>query len=301
MKGKAMADKASGEVRSRAFKVLIFATAAYVLVYILLLIETKQCTFQSDGVFVHDNWFLGFWDSLLACRQVNELGDALAGAFAPVAFIWLAGAVFIQSQELQLQRKELELQREELDETQNVMREQLEVARQQVEETKATTALLKEQTAAISDERQRQRQRDADAVFAAMKDNFIECCDRRDIQYLNFVAAGTENLEQTMKFGVGSGAAFSFEQCISKLTSQFEDIDRRRNNGLYAIELSECESESLEGLRSDLQKIVDQLPKTSEGTRTRAEGYTLPAKIACLDWMLASNAAYLKRIKVGTQ
>jgi hypothetical protein len=100
---------------------------------------------SGTGVFIRDHWFHGFWDRYLACRSINELGDALAGAFAPVAFIWLAGTVFIQSQELQAQRQEL-------DETQEVMREQLEVSREQVKETKASTKLFERQTAILEHE-----------------------------------------------------------------------------------------------------------------------------------------------------
>jgi hypothetical protein len=37
----------------------------------------------------------------------NEFGDFLAGTFAPLAFLWLVLAVFLQKRELQLQREEL--------------------------------------------------------------------------------------------------------------------------------------------------------------------------------------------------
>ncbi|MEP1443259.1 MAG: hypothetical protein ABJK39_09650 [Hyphomicrobiales bacterium] len=48
------------------------------------------------------------------CRSFNELGDFLAGAFAPVAFLWLVAAVFIQSRELAAQRQELKFTRKEV-------------------------------------------------------------------------------------------------------------------------------------------------------------------------------------------
>jgi hypothetical protein len=44
----------------------------------------------------------------------NEIGDTLAGIFAPLAFIWIVVTVFLQSQELAEQRRELSLTREEL-------------------------------------------------------------------------------------------------------------------------------------------------------------------------------------------
>ena len=41
----------------------------------------------------------------------NEIGDALAGLFSPVAFVWLVIAALMQRQELKLQREELKQQR----------------------------------------------------------------------------------------------------------------------------------------------------------------------------------------------
>lgn len=81
--------------------------------------------------------YTGFWfiQDCLAALPTNNIGDALGGAFAPLAFIFLAGALIIQAMELAAQRYEI-------NETQQVMKEQLEVARQQIAETKASTLLL---------------------------------------------------------------------------------------------------------------------------------------------------------------
>ena len=59
---------------------------------------------------------------LLSLRP-NELGDFLAGAVAPLAFLWLVVTVFQQHRELKLNTKALQLQAEEL--------------KNQVEETRA--------------------------------------------------------------------------------------------------------------------------------------------------------------------
>ena len=40
--------------------------------------------------------------------KLNEVGDLLAGVFAPLAFLWLFVATMIQSEELKLQRQEIE-------------------------------------------------------------------------------------------------------------------------------------------------------------------------------------------------
>ena len=118
---------------------LIFLTLTYSIVFYFLVGHTKACpNTVEDGS-------PGIWHRYLECRQVNELGDTLGGAFAPIAFLWLAGAVLLQSQELQAQRQEL-------NETQAVMREQLDVARQQVKETEASTTLFRQQTEILREE-----------------------------------------------------------------------------------------------------------------------------------------------------
>lgn len=50
-----------------------------------------------------------FWRS-----PPNEFGDALAGIFAPLAFLWLVVTVLLQSRELALQREELRSTTQEL-------------------------------------------------------------------------------------------------------------------------------------------------------------------------------------------
>ena len=107
-----------------------------------------------------DHQFWEFYYRYVACRQINELGDTLAGFFAPLAFLWLAGAVYIQSQELSAQRREL-------DETQDVMRQQLEVAKEQVEETRASTALFRQQTKILEFDHQKRREEAENKEFDA--------------------------------------------------------------------------------------------------------------------------------------
>lgn len=46
-------------------------------------------------------------------NKLNEWGDFAAGAFAPLAFLWLVVAVVLQSSELREQREELRLTRQE--------------------------------------------------------------------------------------------------------------------------------------------------------------------------------------------
>lgn len=64
-------------------------------------------------------------------EKASEWGDFFAGAFAPVAFIWLVVAVFIQSHELKEQRKELALTRQEFELNRKVLQEQAEESQRQ--------------------------------------------------------------------------------------------------------------------------------------------------------------------------
>ncbi len=57
----------------------------------------------------------------------NEIGDAIAGVFATLAFVWIVVTVFLQSAELSEQRAELALTREELRLAREAQEKQLEV------------------------------------------------------------------------------------------------------------------------------------------------------------------------------
>lgn len=85
------------------------------------------------------------WKALLSAPP-NELGDFLAGAFAPLAFLWLALTVWLQSRELRLQRRELQQNGEAL-------RLQAEELRNSVEQLRKQTDLL--QTNAQTREREK--------------------------------------------------------------------------------------------------------------------------------------------------
>lgn len=142
--------------------VLGLLTLAYLVGLFLLISRIAPC----EDLRISSYWFLRPVDRYVQCRDINELGDALAGAFAPLAFLWLAGAVFIQSRELAAQRKELQLARDEARQTREVMREQ-------AAESRASTAFIGEQTEILKKE-QRQRERElADAEFNQLIRGFM--------------------------------------------------------------------------------------------------------------------------------
>ncbi|CDZ65565.1 Hypothetical protein NGAL_HAMBI2605_38380 [Neorhizobium galegae bv. orientalis] len=95
-----------------------------------------------------------------ACMTAPDWGNFFAGIFAPIAFIWLVAAVWIQSQELAEQRAELRLTRLEFEENRAVMKEQANEARKQAELIGFQTDILKRQ--------------DADRVAAQAQERFVE-------------------------------------------------------------------------------------------------------------------------------
>ncbi|MDO5612066.1 MAG: hypothetical protein Q4G14_02355 [Paracoccus sp. (in: a-proteobacteria)] len=68
--------------------------------------------------------------------RLNELGDFLAGAFAPIAFLWLVLGFFQQGRELQNSSESLRHQVKEMEEATNAAREQAEAQRQAIDVAK---------------------------------------------------------------------------------------------------------------------------------------------------------------------
>jgi hypothetical protein len=75
--------------------------------------------------------------------SLNEFGDFLSGAFAPLAFLWLFVAVMVQAQELSLQRRELRLTRREFSETRKVAKEQVSEVHRQAEIISTQTDVMR--------------------------------------------------------------------------------------------------------------------------------------------------------------
>ncbi|MNR93847.1 hypothetical protein D3C72_249120 [compost metagenome] len=90
------------------------------------------------GVGISAVWLIGLgvyaclnWEGVLALKP-NEVGDALAGAFAPLAFLWLVLGFFQQGAELRNSGRALRLQGEELKNSVEQQRELVAVTREQL-------------------------------------------------------------------------------------------------------------------------------------------------------------------------
>jgi len=84
------------------------------------------------------------WQAILNLAP-NEVGDALAGAFAPLAFLWLVLGFFQQGAELRNSGKALWLQGEELKNSVEQQRELVAVTRAQLEFESDRTSAEKEE------------------------------------------------------------------------------------------------------------------------------------------------------------
>lgn len=83
---------------------------------------------------------------LVSCiTKTSDWGDFFAGAFSPLAFVWLVVAVILQSMELKAQRHELALTRCEFRQTRAVAEAQAEESKRQAEFIGEQTAMLREQ------------------------------------------------------------------------------------------------------------------------------------------------------------
>lgn len=91
------------------------------------------------GLWLSISWVIGMVALLfvksadVAAMTPNSWGDFFAGAFAPLAFLWLVLGYLQQGEELRLSTEALRLQAEELKNSVVQQRELVEVSRQQVE------------------------------------------------------------------------------------------------------------------------------------------------------------------------
>lgn len=135
-------------------------------------------------------WFIGtvwmfFWAPLptqcpgpIRCMSLNEVGDFIAGASAPLAFLWLVVAVFIQASELAEQREELRLTRLEFEQSRKVMEQQAVEAKKQAEFIGTQTEILQSQNEEYkSKELERELETKISEIGAIIKNNL----DRKNI------------------------------------------------------------------------------------------------------------------------
>lgn len=221
-----------------------------------------------------------------ACLAANEWGDFLAGAFAPVAFLWLAGAVYIQSQELSAQRAELKLTREEMRQQRGVMAQQAEEAKNQAEFIGTQTRIL---------ERQEKSAQRADEIRRF--DQLLN--DLSDLISLRFseqaIVSGFSSSDQSRRFAIYKGRSewdrerhiHKFSELLSRGPSNMGLEPPYRANGTLlgllehavalandAVTLSESlgDTQRVAVEKLDLRSLRDNLSGYIDATRSSRTG-----------------------------
>jgi hypothetical protein len=148
-------DQNPSEPKSSA--ALILAGASIVTVVwlgaaALLLLSSQRCSWVPTNP----------WADHIACLTANEIGDTLAGAFAPLALIWLIATVLLQSQELRAQRYELRLTRLEMTASRGVLSAQREEAQRSADLMAGQLEVLQQQR---SQDRQEATDRNTEAML----------------------------------------------------------------------------------------------------------------------------------------
>ncbi|OOG68691.1 hypothetical protein B0E45_17760 [Sinorhizobium sp. A49] len=118
-----------------AISFMAIVLIAWTALGLYLLIETAACNVATgpEEPILH---------GVLPCVTPNEMGDILAGFFAPAAFFVLTGAVFLQSLELKAQR-------DELAETRTVFLEQNKLIETQTRAAQASANLFEVQNSIL--------------------------------------------------------------------------------------------------------------------------------------------------------
>lgn len=68
--------------------VAALASGFWIFLLAIMVFQTDPCV---DAAHL-DDFIENSFNRFLSCRTANELGDFLAGAFAPLAFLWLVGS-----------------------------------------------------------------------------------------------------------------------------------------------------------------------------------------------------------------
>lgn len=110
------------------------------------------------GVIFYETMVISASANWVEEKKLNNLGDFLAGVFAPIAFLWLIVTVFLQKQELAETRKEIARQSDAM--------------KAQVEEAKAHKEFIERQTNIMT------RQAELAEITYA-KDRKLQLFDRR--------------------------------------------------------------------------------------------------------------------------
>lgn len=254
----------------------------YLLVASFIIGVTQHCSLTD---LIHRGHYLNvwWWDRLFGCRSINELGDFFAGAFAPLAFLWLVVAVFIQSRELKEQREELKLTNKEY----KLMRG----------EVTQTNKHIERQTEFMADERSQQAAAGEDAAMDVKIEQFNDY-----IRKSYNVIFSWETFDQQSDRSVDAGQhTFEFSEKDTLRINSIEDwitkIKRLRSlsGNARLIEIKITDSEDLLSANFTSQnlhrQIIDQMTLVSKAKRLQLDSYPAAHNANAMK----ANIKYLER------
>lgn len=218
----------------------LILTAIFLGTFGWLLSRTGRCPL---------GWWI--WDRL-SCLEPNALGDVFAGAFAPVAFVWLVAAVMLQRDELSAQRQEL--------------RESRGVAKEQVEEARKNVAFIEQQTTALLRSGQSERMRFADeqirSLYPVVQSQLIDILDEFSVQIDGTEHWNPENPDEGRTLEIDLRSRFQALMAASMDVILALDANNEFDvqNEWFLTELTES-----------LSELVDLAPSGSPGIRIQLE------------------------------
>jgi hypothetical protein len=201
----------------------------------------------------------------------NEIGDTLAGIFAPLAFIWIVVTVFLQSQELAEQRRELILTRDEL----RLSREALE---KQVAASQAQAEIFK-------DEKLTRDQARTFSEFEAIVEQIVRVATSRGVVFAHWgftKEIGSGDLEHKSHALISSPTDFrNIQDRVDLVRELAESINLAQSNALtllkggWTITESPSLANDFDYLRAMIESASSLESELSEADRYRAVSLNL--------------------------
>jgi hypothetical protein len=207
----------------------------------------------------------------------NEIGDTMAGVFAPLAFVWIVVTVFLQSQELAEQRRELSLTREEL-----------RLAREAQE---AQLLVMQKQADIFEDERKHRDSENAKRVFDQLIHAIvIQVLKEKDL-HNNFVL-DVQNVFSTYlpnPLALCKGA--SDDEIVRSISDSLNDFRYRilGQNGVLQISVLKRKSKNhfyYRYLKGDLDYILSLRERLAEDQEVRLQSLGLEDAAVVLEELL---------------
>lgn len=226
--------------------------------------------------------------------KLNKFGDFFAGAFAPLAFLWVVVAVFIQAEELKAQREELTETRKEVALATEEQIQHRKVLTEQAAQARKQSQFIGKQTLLLEKEHELRDldyiSKMVDAQITEIASALLEAGGKLSFQIKNF---SSEIVGDTGHRALGTVAAPILDKPDDEI---FRHFSRNLQNGLRNLEKKkpvEMTPVSRQELRRILNSIalIDDLQKkgNSELMRMKLEsiGYfrlqkDLPEALALL-------------------